>query len=148
MKSTLCRIMIVALALIVSGVADANTSLVDYNRSEVTLRVSQYNVKKKEMVKLAIQEALQRVMFRGVADTPFSRALCGTNEAEMMKKHKDYFNKLLNSRYDTFVTAATPVTVNVKDATGKKAFVTDVTVNVVALRQDLEQQKIIRKFGL
>lgn len=148
MKSLFIRLMLLFVALTVATDASATTALLSSTRSDITLRVSQYNVKKKDMLKKAINEALQTVLFRGVEGTSFNRALCGTDEETAMKKHKAYFNKLLNERAESFVTNATPVSVGVKDATGKKAYVSEVTINMTALRKDLENQKIIRKFGL
>ncbi len=148
MKTLFFRLMLLFVAFTVAAEASATTSLLSSTRSDITLRVSQYNVKKKEMLQKAINEALQRVLFRGVENTSFNRALCGTDEQTAMKKHKDYFNKLFKERGESFVTSVTPVSVGVKDATGKKAYVTDVTINMTALRKDLENQKIIRKFGL
>lgn len=64
------------------------------------------------------------------------------------EKNKDYFNKFYkDKRYKTFVMSSIPTSDLTKHKGGKKSIAIDVKINLVALRKDLEQNNIIRKFG-
>lgn len=126
----------------------ASAVMVSSDDNTVKIRVTLYDIKKKNFRQDAINEALKMVLFRGVPNTKFNKPLCGSNEAEIMSKNANYFNSLFGYRYDTFVSAFIPQVVGKKDETGKKAWVADITVNARQLRDDLTEQKIIRKFGI
>lgn len=148
MKKVLTICILGILSLIVPLKAAAITKLISADRHEITLRVSMYDVKKKEFLKKATAEALQTVLFRGVPETNFRKPLVGNNEKELMKKNKKFFNELFEERGTAYVTSIIPHAMGVKDATGKKAYIADITINMTGLKEDLESHGIIRKFGL
>ncbi len=149
MKQMVNRILIIILGIILGCGINHSTSVVTQsNSSEVTLRVSLYGIKKKNFIDQTTVEALKRVLFRGVEGTKFNRPLVGQDEDRLLKEHSDYFNTLFSKRASSFVNMFVPQVVGKKDDTGKKIWIADVTVNVKALREDLEKHGIIRKFGL
>lgn len=128
--------------------SSASAVVIGADDNFVKIRVTLYDVKKKNYRQDAINEALKMVLFRGAPNTKFNKPLCGSNEEEIISKHANYFKSLFDYRYDTFVSAFIPQVVGKKDETKKKAWIADVTVNARMLRDDLTEQKIIRKFGL
>lgn len=61
---------------------------------------------------------------------------------------KKYFNDFYDGGYRRFVVSSEMLTKLKKDASKRKSMTVDVTVNVMALREDLEKNGVIRKFGL
>lgn len=149
MKKLVSLLLVTLIAIMaVPARLSASAVVVSGDDNFVKVRVTLYDVKKKNYRQEAINEALKMLLFRGAPDTKFNKPLCGSDEAEIMGKNANYFNSLFGYRYDTFVSAFIPQVAGKKDETGKKAWIADVTVNARQLRDDLTSQKIIRKFGL
>ncbi len=94
-------------------------------------------------------QIIKVLLFRGLPDSQQKTPLVSTAENEAMTAHKDYFESLLNQkRYKSFIVSAIAATdaQKVKKKHYQQTF--DVTVNLKALRSDLEHQGVIRKFGL
>jgi len=88
------------------------------------------------------------LLFRGLPESEQKSALIGTNEAEEIEKNKQYFEKFYTQkRYKTFIMSSVPVSTLTKQDGGAKSMASDIKVNLVALRNDLEQNNVIRKFG-
>lgn len=115
----------------------------------LSLRVTAYGKKAKEAMENAEQSAIRTILFRGVpGSNQVENPLIGVNEESIQKEHKNYFNDFFEGkRYSSFILSNTPISQFAKDATKKKCIVVDIKVNLQALRSDLEQQKVIRKFG-
>ena len=102
----------------------------------LSLRVTAYGKKAKEAIENAEQAAVRAILFRGIP---------GSNQVE---NPLSYFKELFEEkRCSSFILSTIPVSKFSKDATKKKCIVTDIKVNLQALRSDLEQHKVIRKFG-
>ena len=65
----------------------------------------------------------------------------------MKRKFKSSTELILRNCYCSFIISNVPISQFEKDATKKKRIIVDVKVNIKALRLDLEQNGIIRKFG-
>lgn len=114
----------------------------------ITLRASGLGTNEGAAISDAEKNAFDALLFRGIPGSEQKVALAGTNEAELKENHRDYFVKFYNERrYKTFVTSSIPVTDLLKAGSGYKSLAADITINLVALRKDLEQFNIIRKFG-
>ena len=114
----------------------------------ITVRAIGFGEKTEDAINDAEKNAIDVLLFRGLPESEQKVPLIGTNETEEKNKHKDYFNKLYNeSRYKTFVMSSIPTTDLIKNKGGKKSIAVDIKINLVALRRDLEQNNIIRKFG-
>lgn len=82
--------------------------------------------------------AIYHLLFRGIPNSNQTTPLISTSEEATEKQFPEYFKKLFNeNRYKTFVTSSS------KNGNGSQR----VVVNTRALRLDLEQNSIIRKFG-
>lgn len=115
----------------------------------LSLRVTAYEKKAKEAIENAEQAAVRTILFRGIpGSNQVENPLIGVNEEKIQKEHKAYFKELFEEkRCSSFILSTVPVSKFSKDATKKKCIVADIKVNLQALRSDLEQHKVIRKFG-
>lgn len=115
----------------------------------LSLRVTAYGKKAKEAIENAEQAAVRTILFRGIpGSNQVENPLIGVNEEKIQKEHKAYFKELFEEkRCSSFILSTVPVSKFSKDATKKKCIVADIKVNLQTLRSDLEQHKVIRKFG-
>lgn len=115
----------------------------------LSLRVTAYGKKAKEAIETAEQAAVRTILFRRIpGSNQVENPLIGVNEEKIQKEHKAYFKELFEEkRCSSFILSTVPVSKFSKDATKKKCIVADIKVNLQALRSDLEQHKVIRKFG-
>ena len=94
------------------------------------------------------RQAFKVLFFRGYATSQQKVPMIGVNETALMQQHKAYFDQFFGmtelgpNRYRTFVVKSKPV----GPYSGKQQKM-EVTINLRALRADLEQNGIIRKFG-
>jgi hypothetical protein len=127
------------------------TSAVNYvsgNNGTITMRTIGNGTNQQEAISEAEKNAINVLFFRGLPESEQKVALIGTNESEEMEKHKHYFEKFYTQkRYKTFIMSSVPVSDFARQNGGEKSLALDVKVNLVALRTDLEQNNIIRKFG-
>ena len=116
---------------------DANT---------ITLRCNGYGKTESDAIADAGRYAIERVLFRGVPNSNQRNPLIGVDENTAKKQHAQYLQELLdNERYLSFLTKT--ISLENGRSYGKTWVVADVTINLRALRNDLEQAGVIRKFG-
>ena len=116
--------------------------------STITLRSVGYAKNKKLALRDAELSALKAILFQGIDNAKNSTAMISNKESEIMKQHKDYFNRLYKSGYKRFISSSEIVKPFSKDINKRKNIVINIAVNVRALREDLERNGVIRKFGL
>ena len=115
----------------------------------VKMRCVGYAKKAKDAVVDAELSAVNTVLFHGVSGAPrFSSPLISVPERDAVHDNKKYFNDFYDGGYRRFVVSSEMLTKLKKDASRRKSMTVDVTVNVRALREDLEKNGVIRKFGL
>lgn len=118
------------------------------NDGTITMRAVGNGANQQEASSEAEKNAINVLLFRGLPESEQKIALIGTNESEEIEKHKQYFEKFYaQKRYKTFIMSSIPVSDFAKQNGGIKSLTLDIKVNLVALRKDLEQNNIIRKFG-
>lgn len=114
----------------------------------ITVRAIGIGLNSEDAIYDAQKNTINIILFRGLPESEQKVALIGTNEAEEKIKHKDYFNKFYSEmRYKTFIMSSITTSDLIKHKGGKKSIATDIKINLVALRKDLEHNNIIRKFG-
>ncbi len=115
----------------------------------ITMRAMGISSKNQEdAISNAVRNAFEVVLFRGLPGSEQNTALIGTDEAEGKVKYKYYFDKFYGEqRYKSFVMSYLPNGPLIKSKGGKKSIAVDVKINLSALRNDLTQNNIIRKFG-
>jgi hypothetical protein len=113
----------------------------------ITMRANGIGNSEGEAIGDAMYNAFDVLFFRGLPESEQKKPLVGTNENEERAKNKEYFDEFYKGRYKTFVMSSIPTSELIKYTGGKKGIAIDVKINVVALRTDLEEHNIIRKFG-
>jgi len=117
-----------------------------------TLKVKSIGYGKKwknidEAKKNAEINAFNAILFRGIPGSDIGNAMVGTNESEHKSNHSDYFREFFqNMRYRTFVMSSEAISPIVQQK-GYQKITVALTINLNALRRDLEQSGVIRKFG-
>lgn len=116
------------------------------NTDKIVLRTTGYGNTERNAELDACRYAIEQILFRGIPDSDLHTPLISTNEQEVRTSNSNYFKELFDKgRYASFISFAPIVESGVKR--GTHWVVCDVTVNLRALRSDLENNKIIRKFG-
>lgn len=123
--------------------------LSDGRDGTLSLRVIAYGKKTKETAINAELSAIKSILFRGIpGSNQVEKPLVGIDEENIRKEHKKYFKVFFEEqRYSSFILSNIPIMGFAKDATKRKCVTVDIKVNLQALRSDLEQHKVIRKFG-
>jgi len=126
----------------------AEVNYLSSNDGTVSMRAIGIGSNQENAITDAEKNAFNVIFFRGLPESEQKIALIGTNETVEKEKHKDYFEKFYKGkRYKTFVMSSIPTSDLIKYKGGEKSISVDIKVNLVALRKDLEQNNIIRKFG-
>lgn len=146
------RYYILFMFLLVASVSigqDRVNFLSDGQGGTLSLRVIAYGKKAKEATINAEQSAIKAILFRGIpGSNQVEKPLIGVDEEKILKENKKYFKGFFEEqRYSSFILSNIPISKFTKDVTKKKCITVDLKVNLQALRSDLEQHKIIRKFG-
>lgn len=115
--------------------------------SSITVRSVGYANNAKKALVAAELSAFKAVLFQGVDNAVNQTALVPVTEDEITKQHEAYFNNLFVERYKHFISASEVVQPFSKDMNKRKNMVVDVTIKLRALREDLERNGIVRKFG-
>ena len=114
----------------------------------ITLRSVGYAKKKNLALIDAELSAIKAILFQGIDNAYNSKAMITETEIKIVKKHEKYFNDFFENGYKRFIASSEIVQPFSKDVNKRKNIVVDITVKVRALREDLERNGIIRKFGL
>lgn len=144
---------IILFAILILGIvstADAQyqTNILSSTNTTVKLRCTGYAKNKKKALAEAELAAIKAVLFHGIDNTQSQTALIPITEQEAMKQHKKYFSDLYSGGYRDFISSSEIVKPFSKDINKRKNIVIDITVKVRVLREDLEKNGVIRRFGL
>ncbi|MDJ1471464.1 hypothetical protein QNI19_27395 [Cytophagaceae bacterium DM2B3-1] len=111
----------------------------------VVLNVTSYGRGKAALQK-AEKMAFETILFRGVPGSSQTQPLV-QNETQARQEHARYFEDLLtNEHYRSFLMQAEPIA-RASHKAGQKRMSVKIKINIVALRQHMEQQGVIQKFG-
>ena len=91
--------------------------------------------------------AFENLFFRGISSSNYSKPLVGIDEKEQLQKNATYFNEFFNKRMQTFILSSFQSTPKQK-IKGEVHLTMDLKINTKSLKKDLEENGIIRKFGL
>ena len=117
-------------------------------RGEITIRSTGIGKNKIKAISSAEQNAIELLLFRGIPNSQQTTPLVSINEQQAKTQYKAYFEELLTrGRHKTFILSSVPVTDLVKQGQGMRNISVDVRINLTALRADLEQHNVTRKFG-
>ena len=103
-----------------------------------------YGKNREAAIDHAKEQAFINLLFRGIPGSSHNRAMVG-NETSSRSQHKEYFDDFFNKKgYNRFVMNCSQGPFSKKD----KSIKCNISINVKALRVDLEQNGVIRGFGL
>jgi len=125
----------------------AQVEFVSEQNGTITIRTSGTNKKVNEAMEEAEKYVFYYVFYRGIPGSSLKTGLIDIPESEAEQKFKEYFDAFYKSRYQTFITVVNQNGDVMKMKHKEKNISFDMTVNVEALRRDLEQNQVIRKFG-
>ena len=150
MKSMKRLLHLLAFLFVLCASADAQyqVSYISSTGATVTVRSVGYESNAKKALAAAELSAFKAILFQGIDNAANKAALIPVTESEIRKQHEDYFNRLFAGDYKNFISTSEIVQPFSKDAAKRKNIVADVTIKVRALREDLEKNGVIRKFGL
>ncbi len=127
--------------------SSATVSYVASSDGTITMNAVGIGKNKDAAISDAEKNAFEVLFFRGLPNSEEKIALIGTNEVEIKQSNKVYFEKFYEEmRYKTFLMMSVPTT-NITKIGGNKKIQMQIQINVSALRKDLEENNIIRKFG-
>ena len=107
----------------------SNIQLISYDESSITVDADATQPE---------YGAIYHLLFRGLPNSNQTVPIISTSEEQTKQQFPAYFKTFIdNKRYQTFITSST------KNSNGSRRIV----INTKALKQDLEQNAIIRKFG-
>jgi hypothetical protein len=96
----------------------------------------------------AEKNVFEVILFRGISGTDLQNPLID-NEQQSREKNKDYYADFFDKKkYRNFISSKVEITNNPKPSKGGYTCTVKFTVNLNSLKTNLEQNGIIRKFGL
>lgn len=128
--------------------AQYHVNLIGEHGDEITLRVVGYGKNGKKATEDAELNVIKALIFNGIANSRRTVPMINNPEKEVTSLHQEYFSNLYAISYKNFISASKTIIPFGKNDIKQKCITIDVTVNVRALRNNLEQNGIIRKFGL
>ena len=128
--------------------AQYHSTVQSATKSSVTMRVIGYGKNAKTASADAENNAIKTLLFAGAQDTSYRLPLIPDNKETVETKNKDFFDKLYKNEYKNFIESSIVVTAFGKDAQKRKCITMDICVRAEQLRAYLENNGIIRKFGL
>lgn len=109
----------------------------------ILLEVVSYGKRADIAMEEAQKKAFYILLFRGVPGSQQPKPLV-EDEIESYQQHRAFYDEFFQQqRYRTFLMDAWPVS-----KFRKKHMIAHIKINIGALRRDLQQNKVIRKFGL
>jgi hypothetical protein len=125
----------------------AQVSFVSESDGKITVTTTGIGKNKNEAVTNAEQNAFYIIFYRGVPGSSVKDKLIYKTEKDAENENKNYLEPFFDHRYQTFITSLTQNGKPQKEKHKQVSVSLDVTININALRKDLEENQLIRKFG-
>lgn len=143
-----------ALALLLPSCNSSKISTGEVNyissseKGTIMVSAAGYGKSKPDAINNAETSAFKNLIFRGIPGSQYQLPIV-PNEAEARKQHNTYFENLLaNGKYKSFMMLSEELSAFSPANKNQKNILMKVKINVDALRRDMEQQGVVRKFGL
>jgi len=95
----------------------------------------------------AQKSAFYNLIFKGIPGSSIANVPMVSDEYDAYQKNENYFNNLFdNGHYNTFMMYSNMAS-EPNESKGEASVSIDVKINYNSLRNDLEQNSVIRKFG-
>lgn len=147
MKKAFITLLIAFIALAEAS-AQYQSSVAGATKDAVTLRCTGYGKKAAIAATDAELSAVKTLLFAGAQGTPHSIPLLQESKEATEEKYKSFFDDFYNNTYKNFIESSVIVVPYGKNALKQKCITLDVCIRVAQLRAYLENNGIIRKFGL
>lgn len=131
--------------VVVPLTAEVNVINEDKHKT-IELRSIGYGKNTQEAFYDSERKAFEILFFRGIPNTSIENPLIGSNEHEIISKHPSYFENFFKSRYKSFIMSEYEPSPSQRSK-GIISVVSDIKINIVSLKKDLESNGVIRKFG-
>ncbi|NAS14323.1 hypothetical protein [Poritiphilus flavus] len=120
--------------------------LTSQGRNSLTVQSTDLGNNQDQAIFNAKKLAFQNLFFRGISGSPFNDPLIGINERQGYKANETYFKEFYSGRMESFILSSSENLEKVKG--GQKLAKVTLQINLRALRKDLEDKSVIKKFGL
>lgn len=128
--------------------AQYNCVVKSSDRETVTFRVVGYGSNTKKATRDAEISAIKTICFIGADGTTYAIPLVSSGESKAVSDNSVFFNSFYSEQYRNFIESSIAVSDLGKDASKRKCQTFDVKIRAEKLRKYLEQNGVIRKFGL
>ena len=128
--------------------AQYQVSVLNATKDAVSMRCVGYGKKATIASMDAELSAIKTLLFVGAKNTQHSMPLVQEDKTVVENKFKKFFDVFYRKEYQSFVESSIIVTRYGKNALKQKCITLDVRIRVNQLRTYLENNGIIRKFGL
>ena len=149
---------IIAIALLLLSAAACKTTKVDSSPTAevkflseadnvLNLRSIAFGKDEEDAKENAIKNAFEILFFRGIPGSQYGKAMLGTDE-KLKQQHAAYFKTFYDGKRCKTFTTRLSKTSHYEIEKNKVKAVMELSINLRALRDDLEQNKVMPKFGL
>lgn len=145
------KYLLIILCIIYSTItlsAQYNVDCIESDGQTMTFRVTGYGKNAKVATQDAEINVIKALMFSGIPNTQQSIPMVKESESITIKNHKAFMKDFLETGYKQVITRSVIIRKFGKDQNKQKSIDLNVTVNVPALRNELQRGGVIRKFGL
>lgn len=139
---------VIMLTAVLDVSAQYRASVLNATKDAVSMRCVGYGKKSTIAAMDAELSAIKAVLFVGAQNTQYCMPLVQEDKAVAENKHKKFFDDFYGKEYKNFIESSVIVTPYGKNALKEKCITLDVAIRVNQLRTYLENNGIIRKFGL
>lgn len=136
------------LAAMLEVSAQYQVSVLNATKDAISMRCVGYGKKAAIASMDAELSAIRTLLFVGAQNTQHSMPLIQEDKATIEGKFREFFDALYSKEYQNFVESSIIVTPYGKNALKQKCITLDVCIRVNQLRTYLENNGVIRKFGL
>ena len=141
-------ICLMILTAVIEVSAQYQVSILNSTKDAVSMRCVGYGKKATIASMDAELSAIKTLLFVGAQNTQHSMPLVQEDKAAFENKYRKFFDAFYSKEYQNFVESSIIVTPYGKNALKQKCITLDVCIRVNQLRTYLENNAIIRRFGL
>ena len=127
--------------------AQYQTNYLSSTATTITVRAVGHGRNSNKATIDAEHNALLAILYNGFERATYSSALITELRDDVEKTNYNYFRNFWNSEYRQFIQSSIVTQPFAKDSANNKCIVLDITINHKALRENLEKNGVIRKFG-
>lgn len=128
--------------------AQYQVSVLNATKDAVSMRCVGYGRKAAMASVDAELSAIKTLLFVGVQNTQHSMPLIQEDKAVVENKYKKFFDAFYSNEYQNFIESTIIVIPYGKNASKQKCITLDVCIRVKQLKTYLENNGVIRRFGL